>query len=297
MRRRACLALIAGAGAAVLAQPWARAADAAAAPRVFVWRGHGAGGYSALALDAAGATALALTDRGLVQRLLFERDAAGAIAAVHVTLSAPLRGPDGAPLPPGMTDSEGLAVDPETGRFWVAFEGKGGGRVWAYAGPAAPAEPLPQPPAFARLPGNGGLEALARDAAGRLFAIPETGNDGRHPLFRHDAATGWAEVATLRAPPGFRPVGADFGLDGRLYLLWRAFRLPMRFGAHLSRCAPGDWVRQEPLWHAPPGTTDNLEGLSVTRDAAGRLRATMISDDNLRPWLQRTEIVELALPD
>ena len=41
---------------------------------------------------------------------------------------------------------------------------------------------------------------------------------------------------------------------------------------------------------------DNLEGLSIWRDAAGALRATMISDDNFL-WIQRTEIVEYRLPE
>ena len=39
---------------------------------------------------------------------------------------------------------------------------------------------------------------------------------------------------------------------------------------------------------------DNHEGLSVTRDSAGQLWATTISDDNQRR-LQRTEIAEFRL--
>jgi hypothetical protein len=42
---------------------------------------------------------------------------------------------------------------------------------------------------------------------------------------------------------------------------------------------------------------DNLEGLSVWRDPAGRLRLTMLSDDNLRQWLQRTEFVDYIVED
>jgi hypothetical protein len=291
MRRRSCLALIAGAAGAALA---GRAGAEAA--QTFVWDRHGAGGYSALSLDPSGDGALALTDRGLVQRLAIARDAAGAVSGIAILFSGPLRGPTGLPLPRALTDAEGLAVDHATGRFWVAFEGARGSRVWGYADPEAPAEPLDQPAAFRAMPGNGGLEALARDAEGRLLALPETGRHGRHALIRHDPAGGWMRIATLRAPRGYRPVAADVGPDGRLYLLWRAFRLPYRFGARITRCAPGDWARQERLWHRPPGSTDNLEGLSVTRDAIGRLRATMISDDNLRPRLQRTEIVEVPLP-
>ena len=42
------------------------------------------------------------------------------------------------------------------------------------------------------------------------------------------------------------------------------------------------------------GTHDNLEGLTVWKDAAG-LRATMISDDNFR-FFQQTQIVDYRLP-
>ncbi len=57
--------------------------------------------------------------------------------------------------------------------------------------------------------------------------------------------------------------------------------------------APGD---ETLLLETASGTYDNLEGVSVWRDAGGRLRATMISDDNFK-FFQRTEIVEYALPD
>jgi len=40
----------------------------------------------------------------------------------------------------------------------------------------------------------------------------------------------------------------------------------------------------------------NLQGMSIWRDATGQLIATMISGDNFLS-LQRTEIVEISLPD
>ena len=45
-----------------------------------------------------------------------------------------------------------------------------------------------------------------------------------------------------------------------------------------------------------PGLHDNLEGLSVWRDPQGRLRATMVSDNNYL-FIFRSEIVEYRLPD
>jgi hypothetical protein len=43
------------------------------------------------------------------------------------------------------------------------------------------------------------------------------------------------------------------------------------------------------------GTFDDLEGLSVWRDDSGRLRATLVSDNNFSIFFQ-TQIVEFRLP-
>jgi len=53
-------------------------------------------------------------------------------------------------------------------------------------------------------------------------------------------------------------------------------------------------VQEQTLIDTPPGRHDNLEGLTVWQDMAGRIRLTMISDDNFN-FFQRTELVEYAL--
>ena len=55
-------------------------------------------------------------------------------------------------------------------------------------------------------------------------------------------------------------------------------------------------MAEQTLFETPMGMFDNLEGLSVWRDATGALRATMISDDNFF-FLQQTQIIEFRLPD
>ena len=50
------------------------------------------------------------------------------------------------------------------------------------------------------------------------------------------------------------------------------------------------------LLETPRGLYDNLEGLSIWRDGAGHITATMVSDDNFSFFL-RTQIVEYRLPD
>jgi len=53
-------------------------------------------------------------------------------------------------------------------------------------------------------------------------------------------------------------------------------------------------VRDETLLVSRLGEFDNLEGMSLWRDADGDIRVTLVSDDNFLP-VQRTEIVEFVL--
>ncbi|MDR5652755.1 esterase-like activity of phytase family protein [Ruixingdingia sedimenti] len=293
MRRRTFLAL-AGA-AAVLPAAEASAAGPARIAGVTRWRdgAEGFGGISGLWLGPGGA-ALALGDRGVLFTAEVTRDATGRIAALRTTGAHPLRGPSGAVLPELQRDAEGLAVAPD-GRIFVSFEGRGGGRILSYAHPGAPARRVPGPPEFAGLSGNAGLESLAIDPHGRLHALPEKdGPEGFRLWAQTDTDTGW--TVRTRIPPsgGFRAVATDFGPDGRFYLLERRFSLPLRFASRLRRFTLPD-PEGEVLWQSPPGRFDNLEGLAITRDGAGRLRAAMVSDDNLMPF-QRTEVVECLLP-
>jgi hypothetical protein len=90
----------------------------------------------------------------------------------------------------------------------------------------------------------------------------------------------------------FLPVGADFGPDGRLYVLERRLLLPVGFANRLRVLTPEAWDKPLILWESRLGQFDNLEGLSITTTADGLLRATMVSDDNFLS-LQRTELVEV----
>ena len=93
------------------------------------------------------------------------------------------------------------------------------------------------------------------------------------------------------------PVGADFGPDGRLYVLERKFaRIGFRSRLRRFKWTDSALTQEETLIETSVATHDNLEGVSIWRDSRGQLRATMISDDNFL-WIQRTEIVEYSLPD
>ena len=264
------------------------------------------GGVSAIEVTEDGTGFLAVADSAQVMRGRIERDAEGRITGM--ALDGPiggLAGPDGVPLwrrgDRSLMDSEGVAVLPD-GRFAVSFEGEGTARVWLYD-PAAtdggPAEPLPDHPDFPRLQTNSALEALAADAQGRLWAIPERSGalDRPFPVYRY-ADGAWTVPLSLPRRGRFLPVGADFDDRGRLYLLERDFRGLLGFQSRVRRFTfDGDAIaEEETLLSTLPRQRDNLEGIAVWRDAGGALRMTMVSDDN-NSFLQTTEVVEYRLTD
>ena len=253
------------------------------------------GGLSAIEVGADGSTFTALSDSAVLFQGRFLRAAAGALTGVEV--GGPgrrLLDAAGGPLDHPMDDSEGLAVWGD--RIAVSFELEN--RLAEYDPAGQLVRALPAAPEFAAMPGNWGLEALAAGPDGALYALPEGDAAGTAeiPVFR--LADGeWTVAMHLPGAGTFRPVGADFGPDGRLYVLERDYWPLVGFQTRLRRVAIGSPdLRQEVLFQTPAGRHGNLEGLSVWADRNGRLVATMVADNNFLP-LTQSEIVEYALPD
>lgn len=250
------------------------------------------GGISGIELARNGTDFVAIGDRGIVMTGRLEREGTR-ITGVRRGLIEPLRAITGAPLRGEWADAEGLAIAAD-GRLHVSFERRH--RVLSYAVPGGRAIGLPHHPGFARLANNNGLEALAIDAAGDLWALPEAPQGGVFPMFRFDGRD-WTQPFALPARGPYLAVGADFGPDGRLYLLERDFAgLARGVSSRVRAFTPGPEgpAREEVILVTPYGSFDNLEGIAVWRDGAGALRLTLVSDDNFNP-LQRTEIVEYRL--
>ncbi len=250
------------------------------------------GGLSGLELTSDGSHMTAITDRGRVVKAKIVREA-GQITDIRPDQSYPLRAYNGEELIGWTVDSEGLVVAPD-GTVFVSFEGVH--RVSRYPNPQSPSLGLNRPNHFKGLPGNGGFEALAMDSEGRLHTLPEDAIDenGQIPLYRWTDDY-WEQPLSLPSNGRFLPVGADFGPDGRFYLLERGFNIfGFRSRVRSWKLTEAKATDERTELETETGTHDNLEGLSVWRDADGRLRLTMIADDNFF-FLQDTELVEYVL--
>ncbi|MDJ0826188.1 MAG: esterase-like activity of phytase family protein [Rhodobacter sp.] len=261
----------------------------------FTWSRPGTrfGGFSGLELDATGRRFLAINDKGWIVEGRLQRED-GLISAVEAGPLRALKTPDGGPLGRFEGDSEGLALR-DDGRFYVSFEAIH--RVWTYRNTASKAAWLPRPEAFQSMQNNSSLEALAIAPDGALYTLPE--RSGRltrpFPVFRYRGGS-WSQPLEIPRRGEFLPVGADFGPDGRLYLLERYFSGIFGFRTRVRSFAiDDDRIGDERLLiETATGTHDNLEGLAAWRDRTGDIRLTMISDDNFRLF-QRTEFVEYRL--
>lgn len=273
----------------------ARLAEKAQFVGAYTWRAKPDwfGGFSGIEVSDDGTAMTVLSDRATVVRARIQRES-DEISGIELESAQRLRSSKGRYLLGRIMDSEGLAVAPD-GSLYISFEGVS--RVVHHQRDDSRARVLPRPKAFRSLPLNKALEALAIDEQGRLYTLPENAPNakGEIPVWRWDG-TRWRQPFSLPRRGGFLPVGADFGPDGRFYLLERNFVF-IGFRSRLRRWdITNQGVHNEvTLLETGTGLHDNLEGVSVWRDQNGDLRATMISDDNFKS-LQRTELVEYRLP-
>lgn len=236
------------------------------------------GELSAIEITDGGAGFVALSDRGYLLFGTLTRDGSGQLSGAQVDRHLALTG-----------DSEGLAL--RGGMLSVSYE-RDPARITQHDLSGRTQGSVPMGGAFAGLPVNKGLEALAIDPQGRLYAAPEQLFDGTIQIWRLGRG-GWEQAFALPSPGGLRAVGMDFGPDGRLYLLERRW-LGTAFTSRV-RVMDANGAHPQVVLSFPAGRHGNLEGISVWRDAAGRLRLTMVEDNN-QLGVQRGGMVEYVLP-
>lgn len=250
------------------------------------------GGFSGLAMVAEGAEFLAVTDRGWLYRAEVRRDPGGRVTGVTTGWKGRFLDNKGVEVTDFTADAEALEVAPD-GTVLVGFEGYT--RVAAFRPPDMMPAPQHQWDRFRRYWGNAAFEALAILPDGGLLAVLEAPDEtGLRTVIGRDRQ--WREGPVLTAAGGFQATGATIGPDGRLYLLERRLSYFAGYATRIRRFAyaAGRFGPGETLLETAPGEIDNMEGISLWRDAGGQTILTLISDDNFLP-VQDTLLVEYDL--
>lgn len=262
---------------------------------------RGFGGISALHVEEG--AVVALSDAGALIRFSLPK---GTTALGRIDLLPVGRG---GPVAKRDRDTESMALFGD--HAWIGFEWRGAirryvtGRGSGSAGWRSDAHHAPA--AMRAWPNNSGAEGIVRLKDGRFLVFSEGAmrKDGTSEVLEFDgdpAVAGMpAHSLGYRAPPGYRLTDAALLPDGRLLLLNRRFSLLEGVAAKLVVARPpppgaaaiiaGDELAD----FASPVTVDNMEALSVTREA-GRTIVWIASDDNFSP-LQRTLLLKFALDE
>lgn len=243
----------------------------------------GFGGFSGLHLDQAlNLTVISDTGRWFRAPLLLQGERPTGLGPVTSGL---LRDGSGESLRRGRTaDAEALVRRPD-GSWLVGFERWH--RIRAFTALDAPGSFFEAPPGLELAPANGGLEALAALADGRLLAIAEFQADPADPALRRAWLGGpgaWRSVG-YRPAPGFAATDAAGLPDGGALVLERRFALiEGGFTARLVHLPPAalraTTLEGQPILNFPPdGPAENYEGVAVLR-RGDALWLALISDDN-----------------
>lgn len=244
------------------------------------------GGLSAVHMNADGSSLIAVSDRGSILAGNITRNVDRQI--VDIAMGKP----EALTSSKRWTgrDSEGLAVAPD-GTIYISFEGQH--RIGKFAAIGDTEETLPIPREFEALQDNSSLEALAIDANGTLYTIPERSGryDRPFPVYRFQNGV-WDQPYAIPRTGAYLMVGADFGPDGLLYVLERDFT---GFGFYTRvRRLDLEAATADVILETGIGVHGNMEGISVWRNTDDNLVMTLIADNNFRNLLTN-EVAEYRI--
>ena len=248
------------------------------------------GGFSGLLID--GTSLVAISDRGWFLDAALTSSSNG-LHLYNATMTQ-MRDSVGDVIDIAGVDAEGLTR--QNGATLISFERDH--RVMTREGQAQLGSARHHR-AFETLGTNQGLEALATLPNGQVLVIGEKKQDNGYVVYvlglNGIAARGWLPPVTRHAP-----TGADIGPDGKLYVVFRDYSALRGVSILIRRYSlddaglPNPGSREDMARFETSTGIDNMEGISLWQDTAGRTRLTMISDDNFNV-LQRTILVDMVL--
>ncbi len=252
------------------------------------------GGLSALAIDRTGRQLLALTDKGHWISLIPTYGADGHLSGIGEARIGALSDLEAGSVA-GTKFGDAEAIAPARDGYAVGFESRH--RLWLYPldGETGLGRPrgLRSPRRLRRAPTNGGIEALARLADGRLFALTEEQKAGEGRLRGWLAAGNDWRPLSYRRTGRFVPTGAATLADGDVLVLERRFTWVGGLASRIVRIRHENILPGAALTGTeiavidPPLTVENFEGIAVRRRPGGGAYVYLVFDDNFHA-VQRT---------
>lgn len=258
----------------------------------YEWKTEDVIGVSGIEILDDGAGYLAVSDSGWWLQGKFTREN-GVITDHRLQRLEPIISQNGLPAAArrvgDWSDAEGLALAPD-GRAWVSFERWA--HVLEFQAPLTRARLIRDHPTFREFADNWQLEAIAIDPDGQVYVFSEKPMIEGFPIYRLRNGQEWVIDGFLPERDVFAIVGADFDMDGTLYLLERKLVVGLWWQSRVRRVRL-DGSLDETIWTSERGAFGNMEGLTLWRDDLG-LRLTMVSDNNGSRTVP-TEFVEFRL--
>lgn len=253
------------------------------------------GGFSALAFEGQGRLLL-VSDNGHVVR--FSLNSEGKVAEVQI---APLPSPDGQGHRKSQADAEAVTVDSQSGKIWVALEGRN--EIWRL-NPALSRIEARTKLKSSRWPGNRGPEAMARLGDGRTIVISEGADKDPRGVeaLLYDGDPAEKSSKAIRFFYDARGKGAVSDAaalpEGRVLLIHRRLGFFPIFTTYVAILDPAHIaadavVRSRGIGRVPRALAENYEGAAVTMEQ-GRPSLWLVSDNNFQSW-QRSLLVQFRL--
>lgn len=200
-------------------------------------------------------------------------------------------------------DTESLAYDKQSGRFWVGYENLNA--IKRFSRSFANIQGDTRPALMQKWSANSGIESLVRLDDGRFIAISEGYDlpDGSYEaiIFSGDPTEKGSVSASFgyNPPLGYKATDATQLPDGRIMILHRRISFPNGFSVKIgildvSQIVAGETTKSHIIsTFASPILSDNFEGITTSVEN-GKTIIWMISDNNFNIF-QRTILMKLAL--
>jgi hypothetical protein len=268
---------------------------------------EGFGGFSGLWRSPDGKKLVAVTDAAQWLTADIDTDPESLLTGLSSAIMAPVLNREGKPLRATKSyDTEALTL--HEGIAYIGIERTHDVMRFDFAkdGIAARGQAVPVPRSMKTWPSNKGPEILAvappaSPVAGALMVIAERARWPREAPSQGFLLTGRQRGAfDIARHDGFELTDGAFLDNGDFLLLERHFALLSGVRCRVRRISansirPGALLDGDVLFEADSGDQiDNMEGLTLHRNARGETIITLISDDNFS-ILQRTLLLEFVL--